>query len=1326
MSVISQVFVVEDFNAGTSFPDGWTSPTLPSFNITSTNACYGNSARGPLNQSSANPELVFMSQEASGNDINISFEYKILTESTSSSAVGDFGSFELQYSIDDGKNWTTYYTINNSNHTPSVDCVKINHTLPASDVPVGAEFGWRIKGNYNSGDNFIYIDNFEAIEDVDCKQPYNIVVERVNFDNIVISWEEISGSSTTEWEVAYCPKDISPDNPICFLNNIQVATSNPYTITGLSDATEYDIYVRSVCSSSSKSVWSGPIRQQTLAIGADCENAFEITSLPYNHSSNTQIYGNNYNGMPGSHCNTVGNFLDGYDVVYKYNSTKDDILQIDLTGNLHDSVGIFIYESCADIGTECFAGATTINGEDIGIEDLYIKAGESYYILISSLQPGSTTDYTLNITNFDCNNWESPEGERSYEFFNQTLADFSQTRVGVQPTIEGVDLIWYEDAALTKRINDLNTPLQDGDEFWVVQEIMGCTSPSLHVVFSEFDCNDLSVKETIALTEACDEGTVTINAKAATDHLIWYDQPTGGNPVGVGPNFITPVIDQNTSYWVSEFFRGESELKHQANPGPVTSDKYSTASGVEFELFETIVIKDVEVYIVGPAGELTVNLMDSKGGVQERTFYVPGGTVDNPTLVTLDLDFEIKDLNSGPFRLVKRVGPEMLGTPPSKVLFPYAIGSSGRVINGVTGTTKRDEYFYFYNWTVLSMVPLCESDRIEVEAVVLEILDVEIQTSANSICSGSTVELTAVSDDDDYEYTWEWTDENGRVQRAQGESISRVLKQNTSFVVTAQNKNTKCSTSDTVTIEVVGAEEVAVTPTIKTVCLDDVVMMNAGEIQHSFNEDIEDWTFVNRSRPAPNFDAASAGWKQVSSPYNIADNATSNDGSSFMISNADALGPNSNIETEMISPIINLVGLTSATLEFYHYYKHLTTKATTAEVMISTNSGRSWQNLMTYRDNRGEPHDFEKVTIDLTEYIDVANVQIKFRYTGLWGWWWAIDNVKIKQTYADGRLTWSGEYEENLFIDEKATIPYQGQHTNKVYFKSDKAGKYEFNIGLNVESCSDLQTNTVTIEVKNAEKPVGDEHQEFHAGSRVSDIEVEGSDLTYYLVKENEYIRQSINSELIAGETYYISQKIGSCESDYLEVLVSFICPNPINISVNVDYVEEEETASAIVFWDFPEVTTAVEGYKLILRELENDEIIEEKEISNRLNYVIIDNLSLEKEFVVEVFSVCSRIDEVYSDVLEIAFNTKMLTIPEHTIDDFKIYPNPVNEIMSVTSGYNIERIELYSKDGKRVLKKENINKSETQINMEAFSTGTYLLVITADSQTKVLQIVKK
>jgi len=146
----------------------------------------------------------------------------------------------------------------------------------------------------------------------------------------------------------------------------------------------------------------------------------------------------------------------------------------------------------------------------------------------------------------------------------------------------------------------------------------------------------------------------------------------------------------------------------------------------------------------------------------------------------------------------------------------------------------------------------------------------------------------------------------------------------------------------------------------------------------------------------------------------------------------------------------------------------------------------------------------------------------------------------------------------------------------------------------------------------------------------------------------------------------------------------------------------------------------------LILRELESDEIIEEKEISNRLNYVIIDNLSLEKEFVVEVFSVCNRTDEVYSDVLEIAFNTKMLSVPEHNIDDLKIYPNPVNEIMNVTSGYNIEKIELYSKDGKRVLKMENINKSETQINMEAFSTGTYLLIITADRQTKALQIVKK
>src|SRR5690554_1181650 len=78
VSVFSQVLITEDFDEGTSFPSGWSSPTLPAFSITSSQSCSGNSARGPLNVNSVSPELVFMSQDATGSDIDITLDYKIL------------------------------------------------------------------------------------------------------------------------------------------------------------------------------------------------------------------------------------------------------------------------------------------------------------------------------------------------------------------------------------------------------------------------------------------------------------------------------------------------------------------------------------------------------------------------------------------------------------------------------------------------------------------------------------------------------------------------------------------------------------------------------------------------------------------------------------------------------------------------------------------------------------------------------------------------------------------------------------------------------------------------------------------------------------------------------------------------------------------------------------------------------------------------------------------------------------------------------------------------------------------------------------------------
>lgn len=1321
----AQVLISEDFDSSNGFPSGWSSPTLPAFTITPSNSCDGNSARGPLSTNSIAPELVYMSQVATGDDIIVSFDYKILQASNNNATDEDFGAFHLEYSIDDGKNWLTYRTIDETSHTPSSSCVNITDTILGSDVPAGSEFGWRVRGTHTQGNNYIYIDNFEAIEDVPCKQPIDLVIEEVTFDSIEISWTELNATPATEWEIAFCLEGTNPNQPACFLSNIITVTSNPYTITGLPDGTKFDIYVRSVCSTTSESAWSVFKQAQTVAIGTDCANPFSITNLPFNHTSDTEIYGNSYSGKPGAACSTSGDFLDGYDVVYKYTSTNDDILQIELSGNLDGDVGVFVYEACTDIGDTCFAGAITADGDDFGIYDLYVDAGQTYYIVVSTKGVDTTTEYTLDIEGFDCAGWNAPDGNATYEFYDQTLADYSETRIGVNYTIEGAVLKWYDDATLNNEITDLDFDLNDGDEFWVIQEVMGCTSPVLHVTFTEFDCNNLSITDVEATSMICDEGYTTIEAMAATDNLIWYDQEVGGEPIGVGSTFTTPILTETTSFWVSEFFRGEGMLSKQANPGPTTSQSYSIVAGVEFELFEPTVLLDVQVYITGSAGDLVVELTDAKGSIQQRTINVPGGSQNSPTPVVLNLDFEMNDPSDGPYQLKRISGPSMMGTPSSHTSFPYSLGNVGTVTSGVTNSSSTN-YYYFYNWTVISSIPLCESARIEVEAVVNETKDITIDAVAMDVCVGGDADLTVLSDDADYEYEWEWIDENGVTQTELGNTIQPTLHQGTTFTVFAENPNTGCSTETDIFIDVVGVGEIPITPINANVCAGEIVALFAGEILHQFERDtISDWTFVNNSTAASGLTADRADWKQVSSPYTLADNATSNDNSKFMITSADALGPGSTVETEMISPSMNLVGVEDATLEFHHYYKHLTTKTTTAAVLISDDAGLTWNQVASYSTNQGSAESFSKVEIDLNNYLGSANVQVKFRYTGNWGWWWAVDNVSIAQTYANGQVTWTGTDSNLLYLDDNALVQYKGEPTNIVYFKGEETGIYEYDVDLYIEGCGNPVANTIEIEVTKAEKPIGDEQQDFPAGARVFDIDVQGQNLTYYIYNEDmELERQSINASLIDGETYYISQRINGCESEFLEVEVNFVCPVPSNLTVSPEASIDGLSASVIIFWEEPMQDDSVESYNVIIKE--NDVVIEDITVSKSRNYVIVENLEFDKEFEVALISVCDATNDVVSLPIEETFTTFGLGVDDLDTFNMNFYPNPVENSLTIESDLLMDKIEVIAVDGKSVKVFDNIQSNQTQLDLSNLSTGTYLLVTTGENQMKVMRIVKK
>src|SRR5690625_7463228 len=103
----------------------------------------------------------------------------------------------------------------------------------------------------------------------------------------------------------------------------------------------------------------------------------------------------------------------------------------------------------------------------------------------------------------------------------------------------------------------------------------------------------------------------------------------------------------------------------------------------------------------------------------------------------------------------------MLMTESSDTSLPYVLGNVGNVTGGISGSSSNSNYYYFYNWTITSLVSLCESDRMEVQAVVIETRPIESSADEFSVCVGNAVCRTVTSDEADYDYTWDWLDMTG-------------------------------------------------------------------------------------------------------------------------------------------------------------------------------------------------------------------------------------------------------------------------------------------------------------------------------------------------------------------------------------------------------------------------------------------------------------------------------------------------------------------------------------------------------------------------------------
>lgn len=202
---------------------------------------------------------------------------------------------------------------------------------------------------------------------------------------------------------------------------------------------------------------------------------------------------------------------------------------------------------------------------------------------------------------------------------------------------------------------------------------------------------------------------------------------------------------------------------------------------------------------------------------------------------------------------------------------------------------------------------------------------------------------------------------------------------------------------------------VTATPSITSVCYDGSVGLTSSATSNSntattllnqnFNGTPTGWTTTNTSTGGTS--PVSAAWTLTPNDYL---GIRSNDTSQFYMSNSDAQGSGGTTNTTLQSPAFSTMGISAATLSFWHYYRFYS--GSSAVVEVSTN-GSTWTALQSYTANEGTATGFVNRTFNLSGYLNQPTVYVRFRYTASWGYYWAIDNVLVSSTPSTPSATYA-------------------------------------------------------------------------------------------------------------------------------------------------------------------------------------------------------------------------------------------------------------------------------------------------------------------------------
>ena len=137
----------------------------------------------------------------------------------------------------------------------------------SANYPAGTKY---VAVKHTSDDQYyLYLDDFLFEESASCLEPTNVHYADVTTTSASISWTP--GASETAWDIYVTDDedDVPGETTSITITNVE---DNPYTLTNLTPATTYYVYVRALCGETDASAWSSPVIFDTKC---------EAMELPY-------------------------------------------------------------------------------------------------------------------------------------------------------------------------------------------------------------------------------------------------------------------------------------------------------------------------------------------------------------------------------------------------------------------------------------------------------------------------------------------------------------------------------------------------------------------------------------------------------------------------------------------------------------------------------------------------------------------------------------------------------------------------------------------------------------------------------------------------------------------------------------------------------------------------------------------------------------------------------------------------------------------------------------------------------------------------------------